>query len=243
MKKLLENFQRKWPTYLFEVIVLVVGIYGAFAVEEWNDDRKAEKQKKVYLNHILSNLEDDKIQLDTLLKHSEQLLAITEMFLTGYKNQQLDMSTATAKSGIMAIEKNFNGYKSGMEALMSSGLLDLIPDHISLDLQKYYEESEDLVKRESMSNEYIRDFFEPHFFANYANAFPQIDAFNIRELYKNDTRDLGYLDEETVLKDRKMEIHIVIRNVQTRVEIELYRKLRELNQHLQRKITAELEKV
>lgn len=85
MKKLLENFQRKWPTYLFEVIVLIVGIYGGFAVEEWSDSRKDQKQKKVYLKHILSNLEDDRAQLDTLLKHSEELLDITDLFLTGYK--------------------------------------------------------------------------------------------------------------------------------------------------------------
>lgn len=153
------------------------------------------------------------------------------------------MQTATTKSGILAIEKNFNGYKSGMEALMSSGLLDLIPDAISLNLQKYYEESEDLVKREFMSNEYIRDYFEPHFFAYYAKAFPQIDAFDISKLYEDDTRDLGYLDEKTVLDDRMMEIHIVIRNVQTKVEIELYRKLIVLNKEIQLSIADELEKL
>ena len=49
MKKLLAYFQRKWPTYLLEVIILIVGIYGAFALENWNDERKERNAEKVIL--------------------------------------------------------------------------------------------------------------------------------------------------------------------------------------------------
>ncbi|NQZ75124.1 MAG: hypothetical protein HRT61_03290 [Ekhidna sp.] len=233
MKRILTTLREKWPEYLLEILVLIIGIYGAFAVDAWNDNRKSRTQQAIYVNHILSNLKDDKVQLDTLLAHSQELIEITEFFITGYKNQKIDTKKATLKSGFMAIEKNFNGYRSGIDALLNSGSLDLIPDQISLDLQKYYEESEDLVKRESMSNEYIRDFVEPHFFREYANTFFQIDTYDIRKMYEGDTRTLGFVDEQKLLNDRQMEIHFVIRNVQTKVEIQLYQKLIDRNTKLQ----------
>lgn len=71
MKKLLENFQLKWPTYLFEVIVLIVGIYGAFALESWNENNKERKQEQKFLLRIQSELAQDAATLNFMYNYRE----------------------------------------------------------------------------------------------------------------------------------------------------------------------------
>mgnify|MGYP000545461641 CR=1 FL=1 len=57
MKKLTENLRQNWPTYFFEILVLIIGIYGAFALESWNDQRKQKKEERIILMDIRANLE------------------------------------------------------------------------------------------------------------------------------------------------------------------------------------------
>lgn len=55
MKRTLKTLSEKWPEYLLEIIVLIIGIYGAFAVDNWNEDRKWKKET----TKITKNLNDE----------------------------------------------------------------------------------------------------------------------------------------------------------------------------------------
>ena len=240
MKKLLLTLAQKWPEYLLEILVLIIGIYGAFLVDNWNEDRKARQQQRVYLSHILSNLEDDKQQLDSLYNHTRDVIKRTDQLITSYKQQKVDVKIATNSLGVLAVEKNFNGYRSGIDALLNSGKLELLEAQLSLELQQYYERSEDVTTREGMSNEYIQQFYEPHIFENYSNAFMQMEVFNIIEMYRDDTRTPQPIDADFFLADRLMEIHIDIRNIQSKVELGMYSDLITTNQNLQSLIKSQL---
>ena len=241
MKRILNTLKEKWPEYILEILVITVGIFGAFLLNSWNDKVKSRNQQAAFLTNILSNLEEDKVQLDSLVKFAGDVIERTDKLIDSYKKQKLDVDYATSSLGLMAIEKNFNGYRSGMDALVNSGLIELMPTDLRFELELYYEKSEDLNTRQSMSNEYIRDFYEPHIFEYYAEYLVQMDAFSIRQMYLDDTRESKKIDEEKFLNDRLAEVHIIIRNVQTKVEEDLYGKLIEVNQDLQSRIQLLLE--
>jgi hypothetical protein len=240
MKRLLATLAQKWPEYLLEMIVITAGILGAFGLNNWNVWHKSIKQQEVYLTHILSNLKDDQDQLKELLVLVEDIEYRSGIIIENFKAQKLDVEYATRSAGVIAIEKNFNGFRSGMDALLNSGKLDLIPPQLSLSLQRYYELSEDIVKRETMSNAFINDFYEPRFFGKYASIFGEIEGFGIKELYEGDSRPAVLLDEKTFLADREIEAHIVIRHVHSKLEAGLYSELIELNDKLQAEIRAYL---
>ena len=66
MKKILHTFSQKWPEYLFEIIVLIIGIYGAFSLDNWNENRKDRKEEIVLLIQLQSEFESNLMQLEEL---------------------------------------------------------------------------------------------------------------------------------------------------------------------------------
>lgn len=64
MKRLLSTLSQKWPEDLLEILVLIVGIYGAFAVEEWAENRNQRVQEQLVLKQLLVDYQTNLEQLD-----------------------------------------------------------------------------------------------------------------------------------------------------------------------------------
>lgn len=53
LSRIRNNFrQANWPTLLLELLVLVTGIWGAFQLERWGEDRREARQETVYLQQL-----------------------------------------------------------------------------------------------------------------------------------------------------------------------------------------------
>ena len=57
MKRILSTLSQKWPEYLLEIIVLVIGIYGAFALDGWKEARKERELERNILIELKKSLE------------------------------------------------------------------------------------------------------------------------------------------------------------------------------------------
>lgn len=72
MKKILETLKNKWAEYLLEILVITIGILGAFMLNSWNEGRKEKiAEKTIYLN-LISSLESDLINLNKSLSAVEK---------------------------------------------------------------------------------------------------------------------------------------------------------------------------
>ena len=59
MKKILQNLKENWITYGFETLVVIVGILGAFALNNWNEKRQTTALEIEYLIRLHTDLAND----------------------------------------------------------------------------------------------------------------------------------------------------------------------------------------
>jgi len=130
MKKLTENLRQNWPTYFFEILVLIIGIYGAFALEAWNENRKERKLETKYLKSLAIDLKRDLEQLDDLKRirnHSNETalrLLNTESLPNTYEAQKQYSEDSKAVHFWHEFNPNDNTFKE----LTNSGNLSLFED-------------------------------------------------------------------------------------------------------------------
>lgn len=74
MKKILEILKLKWAEYLVEVIAIVIGILGAFALESWNETQIDHDRADNILKQIQDDIILDKRTLESDINWTNQFL-------------------------------------------------------------------------------------------------------------------------------------------------------------------------
>ena len=90
MKRIIETLRKKWPEYLLEILVIVIGIYGAFAVDNWKEDRQMTKQEQSILKDLLAEYEDTKIKIEETLKKQERTVRYSVIMIDVYNQEGED---------------------------------------------------------------------------------------------------------------------------------------------------------
>lgn len=84
MKKILKHLKENWIRHGFETLVVTVGILGAFALNNWNEERKDRILEKEYLRNInqefKSNREQFRERMDTFKQLSESCGKVLSSF-------------------------------------------------------------------------------------------------------------------------------------------------------------------
>ena len=67
MKRILSTLKEKWPEYLLEILVLIIGIYGAFALDKWNENAKSKRTEFELLKALHHDLGENILQLNSVI--------------------------------------------------------------------------------------------------------------------------------------------------------------------------------
>ncbi|MCK5279209.1 MAG: hypothetical protein KAK04_11730 [Cyclobacteriaceae bacterium] len=68
------NFKSDWFRYGFETLAVVVGILVAFALDNWNENRKQDLLEIQYLNGLRADLAHDSTYYNLRISDSEWII-------------------------------------------------------------------------------------------------------------------------------------------------------------------------
>jgi hypothetical protein len=102
MKKILEILKRKWAEYLLEIVVIVIGILGAFTLNNWNENQQAKNDETKIYKDIRFALKSDLInQFNRLIKQSNEDIKRIESILNLIEHDAPIDSTLSDPFGVI----------------------------------------------------------------------------------------------------------------------------------------------
>lgn len=63
MKRILNTLSKKWPEYILEILVITIGIFGAFALNNWNENRKTANAASSILENLSEEFQQNQREL------------------------------------------------------------------------------------------------------------------------------------------------------------------------------------
>lgn len=140
MKRVFATLSQKWPEYLLEILVLIIGIYGAFAVDSWSEDRKDRQAQQELLGLVINDLKSRQTEANSDLSNGNEILAKTEKLLSTWeKSQTLD--TIELKSTLKIIGFDmlmFIKASPVYSSLSDSQLWKDLPDSLTTQIDDLY---------------------------------------------------------------------------------------------------------
>lgn len=88
MRKILETIKQKWAEYLLETFVIVLSILGAFALDNWNNDRKDKLKEIEILQGFHDQFKNDLVEIDSSLTFYREGKESIDIILNHLENDQ-----------------------------------------------------------------------------------------------------------------------------------------------------------
>ena len=158
MNKILETIKLKWAEYLLEIFVIMIGILGAFTLNNWNADRVANVNEQKLLTNIIEDLSTD---YQATLELLQKVKRRQEIHLRLYNESIVDISSERSNSYSSEIVHTtdvtsitWDNYKNSIEKISKR--------EIRSELNNYFSSYNILLKFTGDLNEAILNQFRPY---------------------------------------------------------------------------------
>jgi hypothetical protein len=199
-----------------EIVLVVIGILIALAINNWNENTKLNKSIVDHLEILKQNLSEDQAQLQNLKKNiSERKLAADSAMLQMMTIKPIDIHLK--KYLIMLYQEfKFSPNTNAIETINQSNEIPELNNELRTAILNYYALIERTKEREHISNTQIQTKYEPYLNAHYPNIFQKNNEWDfIATYYKKDPRPISMIDNDKFLNDKTLETLIMSRYYQS----------------------------
>ena len=180
MKKTIRALKENWIRYVFETIVITVGILGAFTLESLYDNKKTKETEYKLLNEMVSGLENDINTIDFNIALHDGGARACRIILESFE-QALRYNDSLSQYFAMTHNYTvFAPHKGAYESIKSLGIEIIQNDKIRLESIRLYEQIYITLQQNNMRvQEQVFDLqqnFNP----------PLFEGFNLFDFDKSD---------------------------------------------------------
>lgn len=143
MKRILSALKEKWPEYILEIIVLVIGIFIAFELNNYGENQKRKKVEIEILKGCKAELQSDLKDIDLNINDFKKSLFALETFIDLLENDGQYHDSLAALFNYTLLPIHFVHSTSAFETLKSKGLDIISNPDIRTKLVKVYDSQYD----------------------------------------------------------------------------------------------------
>ena len=128
MKRILSILKEKWPEYILEILVITIGILGAFALNNWNEQKKDNIRKTLLLNALTQEFESNLSQLNQVIYYDE-LVSVNSLRLLLLEEKDMDLMPEDTMRFLLQNSSwiwTFDSRSGALRSGISSGDIHLI---------------------------------------------------------------------------------------------------------------------
>ncbi|WP_298902413.1 DUF6090 family protein [uncultured Psychroserpens sp.] len=156
---------KKQLTYAFgEILIVIIGISLAFAMNKWGETSANNAQKEQYINNLKKDIETDKLQLEANLTEIDEKIKISSGLISVLGTNQAQKREVLQGVYKVANLSNFSPKDYTHQTLINSGDLKLMNDFkLKSDILKHYAIYKDILKayqrQEAINKDYLGRYF------------------------------------------------------------------------------------
>lgn len=163
-----------WGKFLVEFLSIFIAVLSAFALNNWNDNRKARHAETNILKEISNGLRLDSADVALNIAGHKYGIKASLYFRRLLNNETVDMDSAAFYKRLLLRDFISIQNTSGYESLKSQGLDIVKSDSLRLEIISMYEYNYTLI--EKIEEQYAAQ----QFFERYADRFNDAIASQIR---------------------------------------------------------------
>jgi hypothetical protein len=216
-KMLTENKFSKYLIYAIgEIILVVIGILIALAINNWNEESKIEKSINSHLTILKQNLLEDQVQLKELKQYMTENVHYSDSTMLQIRTN-IPVNNKIKKYLVkLVLEYKFSPNTNAIETITQSNEIPSLKPDLQTAVLNYYALIERTKEREHISNTQIQTKYENHLNNLYPEVFQKDNEWEfIKTFYKNDPRTILPINEKKLLNDKKLEPLLVSRYFQS----------------------------
>lgn len=170
MKQLITSLQKKWADYLLEVLVITIGILGAFTLNNWNDNRKVDSLEREIISQFRADFEASLGDLEADFALLKQGLASHERIESYLQEDVAYVDTMCFDFYWITRDEYTYPIGNGYRLLQNSGIDILSDDTLKSYISYIYEDLYPRIDRNSGFypdiNEYLMPYYQKNFKVN-----------------------------------------------------------------------------
>jgi len=224
----------KWKKYMFEFLSIFIAVLSAFALSNWNENRRDDKAESKILIEILNGLEKDNLDVDENIGGHQVGIQSTQFWRKIFTNKEVSLDSLEQYYFVLTRDFVSIQNSSGYETLKSKGFELIKNDSLRANIISLYEYDYQILRK--LEEEYDEFQFQD-------NYFHELNQFIAPNFQYNEEGDISTLELpiKTKASDRKIILSYLWKIKRNRnYVLRSYKRVKEKISILKKEIQIEL---